>query len=120
MKRNKRKNKNFKVNIPIICKQEIKTKEIYNGEMGRIVNYDGKKVSINLYNTIYEITVKQLNNHFDLCYSTTYHKIQGKTIEKGTNICLNLTGLKYFDCKKEMLYVGCSRVRKLEQLAILK
>lgn len=110
---------NFKVNMPIICKKEIKTKEIYNGEMGRIVNYDGKIVSINLYDTIYEITVKQLNNHFDLCYSTTYHKIQGKTIEKGTNICLNLTGLKYFDCKKEMLYVGVSRVRSLEQLHVL-
>lgn len=110
---------NFKVNMPIICKKEIKTKEIYNGEIGRIVNFDGKIVSINLYDTIYEITVKQLNNHFDLCYSTTYHKIQGKTIEKGSNICLNLKGLQYFDCQKEMLYVGVSRVRKIEQLSIL-
>jgi len=119
MNNSKKINENFKVNMPIICKKEIKTKEIYNGEIGRIIGYNGKLVSINLYGNIYDITEKQLNNHFDLCYSTTYHKIQGKTIEKGSNICLNLTGFKYFDCKREMLYVGASRVRELKQLSIL-
>ena len=65
-----------------------------------------------------KLTEKQLNN-IKPSYSITYHRIQGQTIND--NICLNLKDIHYFkENQNKMLYVGVSRVRKLEQLYLLK
>ena len=49
-------------------------------------------------------------------YSISYHKVQGQTFDKP--ICLNINRLNKKQ-KNNMLYVGVSRVRKLEQLNLL-
>lgn len=109
----------LKVNSPVILTSNYfkNTKSLVNGDQGIITSQSENNVIITILDKEYEFSKKQLK-HFEPAYSITYHKIQGQTLNKP--ICLNTIGLNYFDEQKNnMLYVGVSRVRKLEHLKLL-
>jgi len=114
-------NEEFKVNMPIIVDNlYLKHLNIYTGDRGKIINYNNieKIVQIQILDNVYNLTLNQLKN-IKPAFSITYHRIQGQTIND--NICINLRDIEYFnECKNNMLYVGVSRVRQLNQLNILK
>jgi ribosomal protein L21E len=114
-------NDTLKVNMPIIVDNlKLQHKNLYTGDKGFIKSYDEKNKTtiINILDEDIELTEKQLYN-IKPSYSITYHRIQGQTINN--NICLNLKDIHYFkEYQNNMLYVGVSRVHKLEQLHLLK
>lgn len=119
-------NETFKVNSPIIIvKNDMKHSKplcgasgngLVNGDYGHILSYDGTNIIINIADDNYSLTIDELNKYVKPAYSITYHKVQGQTFDKP--ICLNIKKLNQQQ-KNNMLYVGVSRVRKLEQLSIL-
>jgi energy-coupling factor transporter ATP-binding protein EcfA2 len=112
-------NSTLKVGMPIIIDDlKLKNKGLYTGDKGYIKSYDGKDILLNILNEDIKIPEKKLCS-IKPAYSITYHRIQGQTIND--NICLNLNEINYFkEYKNNMLYVGVSRVKKLEQLNLLK
>jgi hypothetical protein len=114
-------NDTLKVDMPIIVDNlKLQHKGLFTGDKGFIKSYDEKNKTtiINILDEDIELTENQLYN-IKPAYSITYHRIQGQTINN--KICLNLNDIEYFkDKKNNMLYVGVSRVRKLEQLSILR
>lgn len=113
-------NDTLKVSMPIIVDNlNLQNKGLFTGDKGFIKSYDekNKTVIINILDEDIKLNEKQLYN-IKPAYSITYHRIQGQTIND--NICLNLRDIHYFkEYVNNMLYVGVSRVRKLEQLSIL-
>lgn len=106
----------LKVNSPIIViNNDMKREGLVNGDYGYIKSYINNIVTININDTEYKLNELQLSN-IKPAYSITYHKVQGQTINKP--ICLNICELNKYQ-RKNMLYVGVSRVRKLEHLNIL-
>jgi len=111
-------NESFKVNSPIIViNNDMKLKGLVNGDYGVIVSATNNNIIINIADTNYTLTIDELTKNAKPAYSITYHKVQGQTFDK--QICLNIKSLNKSQ-KNNMLYVGVSRVRKLEQLAILE
>lgn len=113
-------NESFKVNSPIIViNNDMKLKGLVNGDYGVIVSATNNTRSciINIADTNYTLTIDELTKNVKPAYSITYHKVQGQTFYKP--ICLNIQNLPKKQ-KNNMLYVGVSRVRKLEQLAVLQ
>lgn len=112
-------NDTFKVNSPIIITENnMKTKGLVNGDYGVIISANQQSgIVINIADTNYTLTIDELTKNAKPAYSITYHKVQGQTFDK--QICLNIKNLNKSQ-KNNMLYVGVSRVRKLEQLAILE
>jgi hypothetical protein len=113
-------NDTFKVNSPIIITENnMKNKGLVNGDYGIIMSYnnDTRSCIINIADTNYTLTIDELTKNVKPAYSITYHKVQGQTFDK--QICLNIQNLPKKQ-KNNMLYVGVSRVRKLEQLAVLQ
>lgn len=113
----------FKVNSPIMFNLKIKALGIVNSEMGMIKNIKNGMLYITMNdgnNIEYSIEdankiVKNKNKKaITLCYSISYHKIQGQTLT--CDIVINKNRL--FN-KTRMLYVAVSRVKKLEQLYVL-
>lgn len=110
-------NDTFKVNSPIIITENhMKNKGLVNGDYGRIVSANNESVRICITDEYYTLTIDELTKNVKPAYSITYHKVQGQTFDK--QICLNIQNLNKSQ-KKNMLYVGVSRVRKLEQLHLL-
>lgn len=110
-------NETFKVNSPIIIiKNDMKHNGLVNGDYGYIKSYDGTNIIINIADDNYTLSIDELNKNVKPAYSITYHKVQGQTFDK--SICLNIKKLNQQQ-KNNMLYVGVSRVRKLEQLFLL-
>lgn len=110
-------NETFKVNSPIIITEnDMKSKGLVNGDYGYIVSYNNNNIIVNIANDNYTLTINELNKFVKPAYSITYHKVQGQTFNKA--ICLNIKLLNKLQ-KNKMLYVGVSRVRKLEQLHLL-
>jgi hypothetical protein len=109
-------NESFKVNSPIIViNNDMKDKGLVNGDYGVITSFSSSNIIINIADIDYTLTIDELKN-IQLAYSITYHKVQGLTFDKP--ICLNIHYLNKSQ-KNNMLYVGVSRVRKLEQLSLL-
>ena len=94
----------------------MKHNGLVNCDYGHIKSYDGTNIIINIADKNYTLTIDELNKYTKPAYSITYHKVQGQTFDKP--ICLNIKNLNKSQ-KNNMLYVGVSRVRKLEQLALL-
>lgn len=113
-------NDTLKVDMPIIVDNlNLQKKGLFTGDKGYIKSYDEKNKTtiINILDEDYKLTEKQLINIIP-AFSITYHRIQGQTIN--STICLNTNGIHYFkEYKNNMLYVGASRVRKLEHLTTL-
>jgi len=110
-------NDNFKVNSPIIIiDNKMKKNGLVNGDYGYIVSATENTININIADINYTLTIDELKEYTKPAYSITYHKVQGQTFDKP--ICLNIKCLNRIQ-KNNMLYVGVSRVRKLEQLHVL-
>lgn len=108
----------FKVNSPIIITaNNMKSEGLVNGDYGVIVSATARGIIINIADINYTLSIEELTKFCKPAYSITYHKVQGQTFDK--SICLNIEGLNKSQ-KNNMLYVGVSRVRKLEQLNLLQ
>lgn len=114
-------NETLKVGMPIIVDNlYLQSLNLYTGDQGIIKSYDEKnKITIiNILDENIKLTEKQLK-HIKPAYSITYHRIQGQTINN--NICINTRDIHYFkEYQNNMLYVGVSRVKYLNQLHLLK
>jgi hypothetical protein len=110
-------NESFKVNSPIIITDSyMKSKGLVTGDFGIIKSFINNNIIINIADIDYTLTIDELNKYTKPAYSITYHKVQGQTFNKP--ICLNINRLNKSQ-KNNMLYVGVSRVRNLEQLYLL-
>ena len=110
-------NDTFKVNSPIVITENfMKSKGLVNGDCGVITSTNNESVRICITDEYYTLSMGELIKCSKPAYSISYHKVQGQTFDKP--ICLNINRLNKKQ-KNNMLYVGVSRVRKLEQLNLL-
>lgn len=83
--------------------------QVFNGDMGKIVEIDDKNVSVLFDDNIIKYNSSQLNT-LVLAYSATIHKMQGSSIKYV--ILLTPSAHKFF-LNRNLLYVGLTRAREL-------
>ena len=90
-----------------------------------VIEIDKRKIAIKPKATSFEDTKNErrryLAHEFELSAAVTFHKMQGKTVDK-TILSLNSTNKiskRIFPISISSLYVGCSRVHEHDELRIL-
>ncbi len=116
-------NSELKINTPIIITTNSLEKDttLVNNDYGFISNFNENEIILNINDELINVDMKHLK-HIKPAYSLTYHKVQGLTVTK--KVILNLHKINIFnrngkDIIRNLLYVGVSRVKKLDQLHIL-
>ena len=110
---------------PIIFNKDIKRFDILRNDEGIIEAIDDGQLHIRVNGEIEIFEIEDAKaivdgvRSIELSYSMTYHKCQGKTIT--SNVVINTKDMHKFkpDIRKRMIYVGVTRVRAVNQLAIL-